>query len=121
VTADVTEPMAAFVAALEAAQVSLREVPGMLEGARVHDFAFGKMFEATEVRDAYHRRLPETEKDIAEACEVIDHFVAGLTGGHGIGANPNGPDAAQSQPTDWSAQSFPWHRAVPQQGGGGQS
>lgn len=120
-TADVTEPVAAFVAALQAAQASLREVPGKLEGARVDDFAFGKMFEATEVRDAYHRRLPETEKDIAEACEVIDHFVAGLTGGHGIGANPGGPDAVLSQPTDWSARSFPWHRAIPRQSEGGAS
>jgi hypothetical protein len=121
VTADVTEPVAAFAAALQAAQASLREVPGKLEGARVHDFAFGKLFEATEVRDAYHNRLPETEKDIAEACEVIDHFISGLTGGHGIGANPDGPDPARSQPADWSAQSFPWHRAVPHQSGGDQT
>src|SRR5437660_747779 len=75
-TQDVTaDPMDAFVAALRVAEASLREVPGMLEAARVHDFAFGKMFEATEVRDAYHQRLPETGNDIAEACEVIDHFI----------------------------------------------
>lgn len=115
---DVTDPLDAFVAALRTAEASLREVPGKLEGARVHDFAFGKMFEATEVRDAYHKRLPETEKDIAEACEVIDHFITGLTGAHGIGANPGGPDPERSQPTDWSARSFPWHSAIPHQGGG---
>jgi ATP-dependent Clp protease ATP-binding subunit ClpA len=74
-----------FVQALRTAQAALREVPGKLEGARVHDFAFGKLFEATEVRDAYHNRLPETEKDITEACEVIAHFIAGLEGGHSIG------------------------------------
>ncbi|MFL6116459.1 MAG: hypothetical protein ACJ786_34640 [Catenulispora sp.] len=73
-------------AALQAAAAALREVPAKLEGARVHDFAFGKLFEAAEVRDAYHNRLPETEKDIAEACEVIGHFVSGLRGGHPIGA-----------------------------------
>jgi hypothetical protein len=68
----------AFVAALRAARAALREVPGKLEAARVHDFAFGRLFEATEVRDAYHSRLPETENDIGEACEVIDHFIGGL-------------------------------------------
>ena len=110
---DVTDPLDAFVAALRSAEASLREVPGKLEGARVHDFAFGKMFEATEVRDAYHKRLPETEKDIGEACEVIEHFIAGLTGAHGIGANPAGPDPERSQPTGWSGRSFPWHGAIP--------
>jgi hypothetical protein len=49
---------------------------------------------------------------------VIDHFITGLTGAHGIGANPGGPDPERSQPTDWSARSFPWHSAIPHQGGG---
>ena len=114
-TTDVTDPLDAFVAALRAAEASLREVPGKLEGARVHDFAFGKMFEATEVRDAYHNRLPETEKDIAEACEVIDHFVAGLSGSHAIGGNPAGPDPALSQASEWTADTYPWRRVIPQQ------
>lgn len=117
-TTDVPEAMEAFVAALRTAEASLREVPGKLEGARVHDFAFGKMFEATEVRDAYHNRLPETEKDIVEACEVIDHFVSGLEGGHAIGANPGGPDPAASQATEWAPGSYPWHRTIPRQAGG---
>lgn len=118
-TADETGPMDAFVAALRTAEASLREVPGKLEGARVHDFAFGKMFEATQVRDAYHQRLPETETDIAEACEVIDHFVAGLEAGHSIGANPAGPDPVLSQATEWTPDSFPWRRTIPQQPTGG--
>jgi hypothetical protein len=118
ITAD---PMDAFVAALRAAEASLREVPGKLEGARVHDFAFGKMFEATEVREAYHQRLPETEKDIAEACEVIDHFIGGLGGGHAIGANPAGPDPAGSQASERTPDSFPWRRTIPQQAGGADS
>ncbi|WP_194898991.1 hypothetical protein [Catenulispora pinisilvae] len=117
-TTDVTEAVEAFVAALRTAEASLREVPGKLEGARVHDFAFGKMFEATEVRDAYHNRLPETEKDIVEACEVIDHFVSGLEGGHAVGANPGGPDPAQSQAAEWAPGSYPWHRTIPRQAGG---
>ena len=85
------EAAAAFVDALRAASAALAEVPGKLEGARVHDAAFGKLFEAAEVRDAYHQRLPETEKDIAEAREVIEHFVTGLEGGHPIG--PRRPEA----------------------------
>ena len=109
----------AFVTALRAARAALREVPGKLESARVHDFAFGKLFEATEVRDAYHNRLPETEKDIAEACEVIDHFVAGLRAGHSIGANPGGPDPALSQASEWTPDSFPWRRRIPRQPAGG--
>ena len=120
-TTDVTDPMDAFVAALRAAEASLREVPGKLEGARVHDFAFGKMFEATEVRDAYHNRLPETEKDVAEACEVLDHFINGLSGHHLIGANSGGPDPALSQASEWTPDSFPWHRMIPQQSGGADS
>lgn len=113
------DPMAAFVAALQVAEASLREVPGKLEEARVHDFAFGKMFEATEVRDAYHQRLPETETDIAEACEVIDHFIAGLSERHAIAANPHGPDPAVSQASEWGPGDFPWHRAIPRQAEGG--
>jgi hypothetical protein len=121
-TEDVTaDPMDAFVAALRLAEASLREVPGKLEGARVHDFAFGKMFEATEVRDAYHKRLPETENDIAEACEVIDHFVAGLSERYAIAANPAGPDPAVSQASEWTPDTFPWHRRIPRQAEGGES
>jgi hypothetical protein len=109
----------AFVAALQAAQAALGEVPGLLEGARVHDFAFGKMFEATEVRDAYHNRLPETEKDIAEACEVIEHFITGLQGGHSIGARPGAPEP--SPVPGWTPETFPWRRTIPHQQGGTQS
>lgn len=119
-TQDVSaDPMDAFVAALRVAEASLREVPGMLEAARVHDFAFGKMFEATEVRDAYHQRLPETENDIAEACEVIDHFIGGLSERHAIAANPGGPDPAVSQASEWAPDAFPWHRTIPRQAEGG--
>jgi hypothetical protein len=109
----------AFVAALRAARAALREVPGKLEGARVHDLAFGKLFEAAEVRDAYHNRLPETEKDFAEACEVIDHFVGGLSAGHAIGARDGAPPAPSSAPAApaWTADTFPWCRLLPEQGG----
>ena len=113
----------AFTAVLRAARSALREVPGKLEGARVHDFAFGKLFEATEVRDAYHNRLPETEKDIDEACEVIDHFIGGLAAGHGIGSRDGARPSvsSSSQPAApaprWSADTFPWCRLLPEQNG----
>ncbi|GAA1977338.1 hypothetical protein [Catenulispora subtropica] len=108
-----------FVAALRTARAALCEVPGKLEGARVHDDAFGKLFEATEVRDAYHNRLPETEKDITEACEVIDHFVHGLAGGHAIDARAGagGASAGPDAPVTWTADTFPWCRVLPEQGG----
>jgi hypothetical protein len=79
-----------FADALRTGAAALAEVPALLEGARVHEAAFGKLFEAAEVRDAYHQRLPETEQDIVEALEVIEHFVVGLTGGHAIGARQAG-------------------------------
>jgi hypothetical protein len=66
--------VSAFVAALDAARKTLLEVPTRLEAARVHDDAFGKLIDAHKVRDAYHERLPATERNIEEACEVIDHL-----------------------------------------------
>lgn len=116
----------AFVAVLRAARAALREVPGKLEAARVHDLAFGRLFEATEVRDAYHSRLPETEEDVGGACEVIDHFIAGLAAGHaidarsGAAAESTGPEAATdpaAETVEWTADTFPWCRVLPEQGG----
>jgi hypothetical protein len=88
---DTNEATAAFADALRTMAASLDELPGKLEGVRVHDYAFGKLFEAAEVRDAYHLRQPETMMDLAEATEVIVHFVAGLEGGHPIGPRAAGP------------------------------
>jgi hypothetical protein len=72
------EPAAvsAFVTALAAARGTLDAIPPRLEGARVHDDAFGKLIDAHKVRDAYHERLPATERNIGEACSVIDHLTA---------------------------------------------
>jgi len=117
---------AAFVAALRAASTALAEVPGKLEGTRVHETAFGKLFEAAEVRDAYHQRLPEIEKDIAEAREVIGHFVAGLEGGHPIGPRrpagavvPADPDGATATATPSSTPTVgPAVPAIPEQASG---
>ena len=110
---EVNQATAAFAVALRTAGDALAAVPGMLEGARVHDAAFGKLFEAGEVRDAYHQRLPETEKDVAEALEVIEHFVTGLTGGHPIGERrpssgvPAAPAVPQQQQRQQTGRSEP--------------
>jgi hypothetical protein len=64
----------AFVDALEAADAALRGITGHLEGARVHDLAFGRLIDADKVRDAYHDRLPATEVNLAEALAVLGQF-----------------------------------------------
>jgi len=79
-----TEPVAEFVSALREAEAALAGVRDRLAGTRLPDDAFGKLFEAGEVRDVYHARLPAVELDLEEARKVLGHFVAGLTGGHPI-------------------------------------
>jgi hypothetical protein len=92
---DVTDdPVADFAAALREADAALLEVRDRLAGARVDDDAFGRLFEAHEVRDAYHQRLPEMARDFDSARAVLGHFVTGLTGGHQIV-----PVAVPRQPT----------------------
>ena len=66
----------AFVEALTAASERLSVVADRLEAARVHDEAFGKLIDADKIREAYHARLPATEHNLAEARDVIDHFLA---------------------------------------------
>jgi hypothetical protein len=93
-TADpVTEldPVAEFLAALREADSNLASAQNDLAGARVPDDAFGKLFEAHEVRDTYHERLPNLRHDLDEAREVLGHFVAGLAGGHPIVDNTSKP------------------------------
>jgi hypothetical protein len=68
-----------FLATLREAQVTLGRAGERIAGARVDDDAFGKLFEAGEVREAYHTRLPAIGLDIATAREVLGHFIAGLT------------------------------------------
>jgi len=79
-----TEPVAEFVSALREAEAALAGVRDLLAGTRLPDDAFGKLFEAGEVRDVYHARLPAVELDLEAASKVLGHFVAGLTGGHPI-------------------------------------
>jgi hypothetical protein len=85
ISVDVTDdPVTDFVAALRDADVAMVAVRDRLSGARVDDAAFGKLFEAHAVRDAYHQRLPEMARDFDEARAVLDHFITGLSGGHRI-------------------------------------
>ena len=79
-----TEPVDDFVAALRDADAAFASASALVDGAAVHDGAFGRLFEAHAVRDAYHNRLPETVRDLAAARAVIDHFIRGLQGGHPI-------------------------------------
>jgi hypothetical protein len=82
------DPVAEFVSALREADAALASARAGLAGAGVRDTAFGRLFEAHEVRDAYHERLPGLRRDIDEAREVLGHFVAGLAGGHSIVDTP---------------------------------
>lgn len=79
-----TEPVDDFVAALRDADAAFASASALLDGATVHDDAFGRLFEAHSVRDAYHQRLPEAVRDLAAARAVVDHFIHGLRGGHQI-------------------------------------
>lgn len=76
------DPVAEFVSALRDTDTALRAARDRLAGARVHEAAFGKLFEARAVHTAYHDRLPETERDFDEARAVLGHFIAGVAGGH---------------------------------------
>jgi hypothetical protein len=68
--------VAEFLSALRSASERLGGIAGQLEAARVHDEAFGKLIDAAKVRDAYHERLPATDHNLAEARDVIEHFLA---------------------------------------------
>lgn len=72
----------AFIEALTTASERLGGITAHLEAANVHDEAFGKLIDADKIREAYHARLPATEHNLAEARNVIDHFLAAFaTGG----------------------------------------
>ncbi len=96
-----TEPVEDFIEALSAAQASLATARDLIIGARVHDEAFGRLFEAHAVRDAYHARLPDLAHDVDEARAVAAHFSAGLRGGHRIVPAPP-PTIEPRRPADAS-------------------
>jgi hypothetical protein len=85
------DPVVEFLAALREVDSKLAAAREDLAAAQVPDDAFGKLFEAHEVRDSYHGRLPNLQHDLDEAREVLGHFVAGLAGGHPIVDNATKP------------------------------
>jgi hypothetical protein len=83
--------VAEFLAALREVDSTLVAARQDLVGAQVPDDAFGKLYEAHQVRDSYRERLPNLRRDLDEAREVLGHFVAGLAGGHPIVDNSPEP------------------------------
>jgi hypothetical protein len=77
-----------FVARLREAVAGLDAAREKLAAAAVHDAAFGKLFEARAVHDAYRQRLPDVGRDVDSAREVLGHFIEGLVGDRPIGAAP---------------------------------
>jgi hypothetical protein len=71
--------VAALVDALDAVGAACVTFGEQLDGAGVHEHAFGKLIDAAKVRDAYHDRLPATKVNLTEAREVAVDFVAEFT------------------------------------------
>jgi hypothetical protein len=92
-----TDPLPEFIAALRAADHGLEAARDRLVRATVHETAFGRLFEARAVHNAYRQRLPETARDIDAARDVLGHFIAGLDRGRPIPASV--PRPAGSAPT----------------------
>ena len=65
-----------LVEALGAVRSSCTRFAGLLDAGTVHEHAFGKLIDASKVRDAYHDRLPATEGNLREAREVAEAFLA---------------------------------------------
>ena len=68
--------MRALVEAFDALTEKCADLSGQLEAGAVHEHAFGKLIDASKVRDAYHDRLPATEGNLREAREVAEAFLA---------------------------------------------
>jgi hypothetical protein len=90
------DPLADFISVLRDVDKTLASARERLASARVDDDAFGKLFEARAVRDAYHERLPELERDFDEARAVLAHFVTGLEDGLPIVTTSTAPIPRQS-------------------------
>jgi hypothetical protein len=90
------DPVTEFLAALREVDSALASARAGLAAAEVPDDAFGRLFEAHEVRDSYHERLPSLRQDLDEARAVLDHFVTGLGGGHPIVDNAASPPAPRT-------------------------
>jgi len=70
------ERVRALVDALAEVERRCGALASSLEGAMVHEHAFGKLIDAGKVRDAYHDRLPKAKENLAEAGAVAREFLA---------------------------------------------
>jgi hypothetical protein len=61
--------------AFQVADTLLGDIPRLLEGARVGDGEFGRLFDAHTIKDAYHARLPATETNVDQARAVLRRYV----------------------------------------------
>lgn len=75
-TAD--DPVAEFIAALRETDRVLAAARDRVASAGLRDTAFGRLFEARAVHDAYRQRVPEMGRNFDEARSVLGHFVSGL-------------------------------------------
>jgi hypothetical protein len=76
------DPVTEFLAALRDADSALASARAGLAGAGVPDTAFGRLFEAHDVRDAYHERLPGRPSPRPAGCTwVVDYDLPGRSSG----------------------------------------
>jgi len=72
------DPVGDFVAALRATEDTFTAARDRILAAEVPDTAFGHLFEARAVHDAYRQRLPEMARDLDEARAVLGHLIHGV-------------------------------------------
>lgn len=72
------DPIGDFVAALRDTDDTFATARDRILAARVPDTAFGRLFEARAVHDAYRQRLPEMAANLHEARAVLTHLIDGM-------------------------------------------
>lgn len=65
----------ALLDALGGLEAGFSDFSAKLEAATVHEHAFGKLIDASKVREAYHDRLPATKLNLSEAGDVARDFL----------------------------------------------
>jgi len=79
------DPVGDFVSALRDTDRSFASARDRILAAQVPDTAFGRLFEARAVHDAYRQRLPEMARNLDEARAVLTHLTHALEATrHGI-------------------------------------
>ena len=91
------DPVGEFVAALRDADGTFATARDRLLAAEVPDTAFGRLFEARAVHDAYRQRLPEMARNLDEARDVLTHLIHAMEALH-QGTPPDVP--RQGTPPD---------------------